>query len=169
LNDSNLRRLATMSRQVESTIRGYTDVLQSIYDNPPEVQFDVDNFLSSLAIRSSPQETLSAAICRINSRRFCGRRGRPDGFDFQRQKSRNPLRCQRMNVSDLTFTSALRHGNIRPKVAIDQRVASFARRGLTLRSWKRELFAENKILGSQGLVGTDREGSKLGQVKRDRR
>src|SRR4030095_1574104 len=39
---------------------------------------------------------------------------------------------------------------------------------LTLRE-ERELFAEKEILGSQGLVGTDREESKLGQVKRDRR
>ena len=73
-----------------------------------------------------------------------------------------------MSVSGLTFTSALRHWNIRTKVAIAQRVASFARRGLTLRE-ERQLFAEKEILGSQGLVGTDREGSKLGQVKRDRR
>src|SRR4030095_7843066 len=34
---------------------------------------------------------------------------------------------------------------------------------------ERELFAEKEILSSQGLVGTDREGSKLGQVKRDQR
>ena len=41
-----------------------------------------------------------------------------------------------MSVSGFTFSSALRHGNIRPSVAINQRVASSARRGLTLRSWK---------------------------------
>ena len=41
-----------------------------------------------------------------------------------------------MSVSGLTLTSALRHWNIRPSVAINQGVASSARRGLTLRSWK---------------------------------
>src|SRR5215469_2999547 len=41
-----------------------------------------------------------------------------------------------MSVSDLTLTSAFRHWNIRASLAINQRVASSARRGLTLRSWK---------------------------------
>src|SRR5215468_8077975 len=91
---------------------------------------------NSLAMRSSPQVTFSAAICRINCRRFFGKRGLPDGFDFQRQNSRNPLRCQRMSVSAWTFTSAPRHGNMRLSIAIIQRVESLARRGLTLRSWK---------------------------------
>src|SRR5262249_48266515 len=36
------------------------------------------------------------------------RRGRPIVLDFQRQNSRNPLRCQRMSVFALTFTSASR-------------------------------------------------------------
>ena len=35
-----------------------------------------------------------------------------------------------MSVSGLTLTGVLRHGNIRPSVAINQRVASSARRGL---------------------------------------
>src|SRR6516225_645232 len=41
-----------------------------------------------------------------------------------------------MSVSALTFTSASRQQNIRLRVAITQRAASSARRGLTLRSWK---------------------------------
>jgi hypothetical protein len=58
------------------------------------------------------------------------------GLDFQRQKSRNPLRCQRSSVSGFTLTSALRHWNIRLRVAIIHRVESSARRGLAFRSWK---------------------------------
>ena len=68
-------------------------------------------------------------------RRSLARRGRPVGFDFQRQNSRNPLRCHRMSVSGFTFTSASRHWNIRLRVAIIHRVESSARRGLTFRSW----------------------------------
>jgi hypothetical protein len=73
---------------------------------------------------------------RINCRRSLGKRGRPLAFDFHRQNSRNPLRCQAMSVSGFTWTNASRHGNIRLRVAIIQRVESSARRGLTLRSWK---------------------------------
>src|SRR5215831_11637545 len=91
---------------------------------------------NSLAMRSSPQLTFSAAICRINCRRFFGKQGLAGGFDFQCQNSRKPLRCQRMRVSAWTFTSPLRHGNMRLSVAITHRVESLARRGLTLRSWK---------------------------------
>src|SRR5499427_595852 len=105
-----------------STVRGETRI--------PSFSFN------SLAMRSSPQVTFSAAICRINCRRFFGKQGLPVGFDFQRQNSRNPLRCQRMSVSAWTFTSAPRHGNMRLSVAIIQREESLARRGLTLRSWK---------------------------------
>src|SRR5260370_34265075 len=60
---------------------------------------------SSLAMRSSPQMGFSAAIFRIRSRRSPGKRGLPVGLDFQRQKSRNPLRCQRSSVS--AFTSRI--------------------------------------------------------------
>src|SRR6266851_4320578 len=60
---------------------------------------------SSLAMRSSPQMGFSAAIFRIRSRRSPGKRGLPVGWDFQRQKSRNPLRCQRSSVS--AFTSRI--------------------------------------------------------------
>jgi hypothetical protein len=75
-----------------------------------------------------------------------------------------------MRVSGLTFTRALRHWNIRPSVAINQRVASSARRGLTLRSWKSaSCFAEKEILRSQGVVGADREGSRSEQVEGDQR
>ena len=45
------------------------------------------------------------------------RRGRPVGFDFQRQNSWNPMRCHRMSVSGFTFTSASRQLNIRLGVA----------------------------------------------------
>src|SRR5262249_21840705 len=87
-------------------------------------------------MRSSPQVAFCAAISRIRRRRSFGRRGRPMGLDFQRQNSRNPWRCQRMSVGALTFTSASRHGNMRLRVAIIQRVELLARRGLTWRSWK---------------------------------
>src|SRR5713101_6521298 len=64
-----------------------------------------------------------------------GQASLPVGWDFQRQNSRNPLRCQRSSVSAFTFTSASRHGNIRLRVTIIHRVESSARRGLTFRSW----------------------------------
>src|SRR5215831_19080589 len=115
-------RAGPPSRRYFSTVRGETRI--------PSFSF------SSLAMRSSPQVAFSAAISRISRRRSLGRRGRPMGLDFQRQNSRNPWRCQRMSVDALTFTSASRHGNMRLKVAIIQRVESLARRGLTWRSWK---------------------------------
>ena len=52
----------------------------------------------------------STAIFRIRSRRFPGKRGLPVGLDFQREKSRNPLQCQRNSVSAFRFTSASRQG-----------------------------------------------------------
>src|SRR5262249_31339815 len=115
-------RAGPPSRRSFSTVRGETRI--------PSFSF------SSLAMRSSPQVAFSAAISRIRRRRSLGRRGRPMGLDFQRQNSRNPWRCQRMSVDALTFTSASRHGNMRLRVAIIQRVESLARRGLTWRSWK---------------------------------
>src|SRR5215469_11247165 len=42
------------------------------------------------------QVGFSAAISRISLRRSLGIRGLPGGRDFQRQRRRNPLRCQRM-------------------------------------------------------------------------
>ena len=91
---------------------------------------------NSLAMRSCPQVGLSAATSRIDAWRFLGKRGRPALFDFQRQKSRNPWRCQG-SVSACTFTSALRHANHGSRAAIIQRVESSARRGLTFCSWNR--------------------------------
>jgi len=35
---------------------------------------------------------------------------------FPRQRRRNPLRCQRMKVSGLTFTRAPRHKNMRARI-----------------------------------------------------
>src|SRR5215813_7269364 len=115
-------RAGPPSRRYFSTVRGETRI--------PSFSF------SSLAMRSSPQVAFSAAISRIRRRRSLGRRGRPIGLDFQRQNSRNRWRCQRTSVGSLIFTSASRHGNMRLRVAINQRVESLARRGLTWRSWK---------------------------------
>lgn len=82
-----------------------------------------------------PQVTLAAAICRIKSLSSCARRGLPVDFDFQRQKSRNPLRCHRSRVSGLTITRAPRHTNSLLSCTIIHRVELSARRGLILRSW----------------------------------
>src|SRR6478672_12422738 len=111
------------SRKYFSTVRGDTRI--------PSFSFN------SLAMRSSPQVGFSAAISGINCRRCLGKHGLPVGFDFQRQNSRNPLRCQRMSVSGFTFTSASRHLKTRLRVAIVHRVESSARRGLAFLSWKR--------------------------------
>ena len=108
------------SRRYFPTVRGDTRI--------PSFSFN------SLAIRSSPQIGLSAAISRINFRRSLGKRGLPVGLDFQRQNSRKPFRCHRISVSGFTFNSELPHGNVRLRVAIVHRVASSARRGLTFRS-----------------------------------
>jgi hypothetical protein len=77
----------------------------------------------------------SAAIFRINSWRFLGTLGLPAGLDFQRQNKRNPLRCHRFSVSGSTTTSASRQANSRLKQAISHLAESWARWGLTLRSW----------------------------------
>src|SRR6516164_6787003 len=63
-----------------------------------ELQFVGDPFLSPGGILRSHLSYESAQIL--------GNRGLPTGRDFQRQRRRNPLRCQRMNVSGLTFTRA---------------------------------------------------------------
>jgi hypothetical protein len=110
---------------------------------------------NSFAMRSSPQIGFSAAIFQIRSRRSLGKRGLPVGLDFQRQKSRNPLRCQRSSVSGFTLINASRHWNIRLRVAIIHRVESLARRGLTFRSWKsascfrRKRFSAARALRSE--------------------
>ena len=108
--------------------------------------------ISSLAIRSCPQLGFSADILRINSWRLLGKRGLPVGFDFQRQNSRNPLRCQRTSVSAWTATSAPRQSNRRLSAAIIHRVESSARLGLTLRSWKRaNCFRRNRFSADRAL------------------
>src|SRR6516164_11122344 len=92
---------------------------------------------NSLAMRSSPQVGFSAAISRMSLRRSLGIRGLPTGRDFQRQRRRNPLRCQRTKVSGRTFTRASRHANRRPRITIISRVESSERCSFTFRSWNR--------------------------------
>ena len=65
---------------------------------------------SSFAILSSPHSKLSRDISRIKRRSSAGIGGRP-GFDFQCQRSRNPARCQRINVFGWTTTSPSRQLN----------------------------------------------------------
>ena len=45
-DNRNLRRLATISRQIESTVRGYADAVRSAYKNGPAVQLNLSQFLS---------------------------------------------------------------------------------------------------------------------------
>jgi hypothetical protein len=45
-DNRNLRRLATMSRQIESTVKGYADAVRSTYENGPEVQLNLSQFLA---------------------------------------------------------------------------------------------------------------------------
>src|SRR5215831_10464341 len=113
---------------------------------------------NSLAMRSSPQVGFSAAISRISLRRSLGIRGLPRGRDFQRQRRRNPLRCQRMNVSGWTFTRASRQANRRPRITIISRVESSARCGFTLRSWNRASCLR-KLRFSAASARRDRETS----------
>ena len=67
---------------------------------------------SSLAMRSWPHVGLSWAIWRMSACNSAGIRGRP-GRDFQRQNSRNPWRCQRINVAGCTMAKAWRQSNQR--------------------------------------------------------
>src|SRR5215472_16159501 len=73
----------------------------------------------------------------MSLRRSLGMRGLPTGRDFQRQRRRNPLRCQRTKVSGRTFTRASRHANRRPRITLSSRVESSARCGYTFRSRNR--------------------------------
>src|SRR5215472_11234205 len=73
----------------------------------------------------------------MSLRRSLGMRGPPTGRDFQRQRRRNPWRCQRTKVSGRTFTRASRHANRRPRITIISRVESSARCGFTYRSRNR--------------------------------
>jgi len=50
-------------------------------------------------------------ISRLTALRLLGRRGRLAVFDFQRQKRRNPWRCQRRSVSAWTCTRASRQAS----------------------------------------------------------
>ena len=45
-DNRNLRRLATMSRQIESTVKGYANAVRSTYENGPEVQLNLGQFLA---------------------------------------------------------------------------------------------------------------------------
>src|SRR5215831_13837991 len=92
---------------------------------------------NSLAMRSSPQVGFSAATSGMSLRKSLGMRGLPTGRDFQRQRRRNPWRCQRTKVSGRTFTRASRHANRRPRITIISRVESSARCGFTFRSRNR--------------------------------
>src|SRR6516164_7662432 len=113
---------------------------------------------NSLAMRSSPQVGFSAAISRMSLRRSLGIRGLPTGRHFQRQKRRNPLRCQRRKVSGLTFTRASRQENMRPRMTIISRVESWARCGLSLRSWNKASCLRRKRF-SAASARRDRETS----------
>src|SRR5450631_3892742 len=62
---------------------------------------------SSLAIRSSTHNGFSVAILRIRLRSSGGIGGRP-ALHFERQKIRQPSRCQRTMVDGRTLTTALR-------------------------------------------------------------
>ena len=118
---------------------------------------------NSLAMRSSPQVGFSAAISRIRSRRFLGKRGLPVGFDFQRQKSRNPLRCQRMSVSGLTFTSAsapLEH-SAQSRHQPASGIVGPSGFDLALLE-ERQLLAEKEILRGQGRCGNGPRGKPAG-------
>src|SRR5215467_10520200 len=103
---------------------------------------------NSLAMRSCPQVGFSAAISRMSLRRCVGICGLPTGRDFQRQKRRNPLRCQRRKVSGLTFTS------VTPREHAPQN-DHYQPRGIVGAVWldlalleQVELFAQEKVLSS---------------------
>ena len=76
-------------------------------------------------------------ISRISLRRSLGICGLPTGRDFQRQRRRKPLRCQRMKVSGWTFTRAPRQENMCPRMTIISRVESLARCGFSVRCWNK--------------------------------
>jgi hypothetical protein len=63
-----------------------------------------------------------------------GMDGHP-GVDFQRQKRRNPWRCQRRKVSGCTTARASRQLNQRASQTRARRVGAVVRRGVTWRSW----------------------------------
>jgi hypothetical protein len=65
---------------------------------------------SSLAMRSSPHSGFSAPILRIRLRSSGGIGSRP-ALHFQRQKIRQPMRCQRTMVAGRTMTTVSRQSN----------------------------------------------------------
>lgn len=95
-------------------------------------------------MRSSPQVGFSLAISTMTFTNSAGVRGRPRGFDFHLQNSRKPFRCHRMKVSGLTKVRAFRHANRLESNTRVNRVASVARRGLTLRSTYRATCLRRK-------------------------
>ena len=62
-DNRNLRRLATMSLQIESTVKGYVDTVRSTYENGPDVQLDLRHFLgeqTGLILENGPPPERSA-------------------------------------------------------------------------------------------------------------
>src|SRR5215472_600257 len=119
---------------------------------------------NSLAMRSSPQVGFSAAISRMSRRRFLGTCGLPTGRDFQRQKRRNPLRCQRRTVLGWTFTRASRQKNMRPRMTNQSR-------GIVGPVWlylplleQGELFAQEQVLGSQCAAGPGNQHEETDEI-----
>jgi hypothetical protein len=74
---------------------------------------------SSLATRCSPQVGLSRAIWRKSAWIFFDYAGRPFRFDFQRQRRRNPSRCQGIRMGRFDD-----HKRIAPHEAPQQRQTS---------------------------------------------
>jgi hypothetical protein len=66
---------------------------------------------------------------------FLGKAGRPRFLDFQRQNPRKAVLCQRMNVSGLTITNALRQSKNFPRTTITNRVTGVVRLSVDFRSW----------------------------------
>jgi len=89
---------------------------------------------SSAAMRSSPHVGVLRAIAAIRRWRSAGSRGRPEGDDRQRQRSRKAWRCQRVSVASWTSVSASRQAKQRASRTSARRIASEARRGFTGRS-----------------------------------
>ena len=124
---------------------------------------------NSLAMRSSPQVGFSAAISRMSLRRWLGICGLPTGRDFQRQKRRNPLRCQRREVSGLDV-----HQGAAPREHGPQNDHNQPR-GIVGAVWldlalleQGELFAEEEVFGSQCAARPGNEQEETNEIARDR-
>jgi hypothetical protein len=105
--------------------------------------------VSSLAIRSSPQVAFSRAISQTSSLRFFGSDGRPRFRDFQRQNTRNAVRCHLTNISGLTMTRASRQAKKRARATIANRNAGVVLRGLAFRSWNRASCLRRKRISAR--------------------